>query len=240
MKIAISAAGPDLDAEVDPRFGRCMYFIIANPDTGEFVTVNNDSAMASGGAGISAAQMIAARGVKAVLTGNCGPNAYQTLSAAGVEVITGVSGRISDMINNYETGQYKAAMQHNLPDHFGMASTPEVSDPGLGQQARQGIGGGMGKGIRRGMGMGRGMGRGMGMGKGMGRGMGKGMERGMDTGEGMDRDTGNVNGSQQTERTSASAMGKEQELEKLKSEAEFMVQRLSEIQQHIEDIENQR
>lgn len=27
MRIAISATGPSLDAEVDPRFGRCQYFI---------------------------------------------------------------------------------------------------------------------------------------------------------------------------------------------------------------------
>ena len=59
MKIAISANGPTLDAEVDPRFGRCAYFIIADPDTMEFEAVDNASAMAAGGAGISAAQMVA-------------------------------------------------------------------------------------------------------------------------------------------------------------------------------------
>ena len=84
MKIAISATGSTLDAEVDPRFGRCQYFIIADPQTMEFEVVDNSSAMAAGGAGISAAQMIADKGVEAVLTGNCGPNAYQVLSAAGI------------------------------------------------------------------------------------------------------------------------------------------------------------
>ena len=82
MKIAVSATGPDMDAEVDPRFGRCQYFIIVDPETMEFEAVDNESAMASGGAGISAAQMIAGKGVEAVLTGNCGPNAYQVLSHA--------------------------------------------------------------------------------------------------------------------------------------------------------------
>jgi predicted Fe-Mo cluster-binding NifX family protein len=63
MRIAISASGSTLDAEVDPRFGRCQYFIIANPETMEFEAVDNSSAMAAGGAGISAAQMIADKGV---------------------------------------------------------------------------------------------------------------------------------------------------------------------------------
>ena len=144
MKIAISATGPTLDAEVDPRFGRCQYFIIVDPETMEFEAVENTSAMASGGAGISTGQMIASKGVEAVLTGNCGPNAYQVLSAAGLQVITGVSGRISDAIQAYKSGQFQTTSRPTVDAHFGMGG---------------------------GMGMGRGMGRGMGMGGGMGAGM---------------------------------------------------------------------
>jgi predicted Fe-Mo cluster-binding NifX family protein len=150
MKIAISANGPTLDAEVDPRFGRCQYFIIADPQTMEFEAIDNASAMAGGGAGISAAQMVAGKGVEAIITGNCGPNAHQVLSAAGVKMITGASGKVKDVIENYRDGKLEASSQPNVPDHFGMG----------------GGGGGMGGG------MGRGMGRGMG--KGMGRGMGFG------------------------------------------------------------------
>ena len=158
MKIAISASGPTLDAEVDPRFGRCQYFIIADPEKMDFEAVDNSSAMAAGGAGISAAQMIAGKGVGAVLTGNCGPNAYQVLSAAGIQIITGVSGNIKDAIEDYRSGKFQASAQANVPDHFGM---------------------GGGSGMGGGMGMGRGMGGGMGMGRGMGRGMGMGMGAGM-------------------------------------------------------------
>ena len=146
MKIAISAAGPTLDAEVDPRFGRCQYFIIADPETMQFESFDNASAISSGGAGISAAQMIAGKDVEVVLTGNCGPNAYQVLSPAGIKVITGVSGKVRNVIEEYKLGTYSAAQQANVPDHFGM---------------------GGGSGMGRGMGMGRGIGRGGG--RGMGR-----------------------------------------------------------------------
>jgi len=154
MKIAISATGPTLDAEVDPRFGRCQYFIIADPETMEFEAVDNSSAMAAGGAGISAGQVIAGKGIEAILTGNCGPNAYQVLSSAGIQVITGVSGIVKDVIEGYRSGKFQANAQPNVPDHFGMGA-----DPGMG--GGFGMGGGMGGG------MGRGMGRGMGMGFGM-------------------------------------------------------------------------
>ena len=120
MKIAVSATGPGLDAEVDPRFGRCQYFVIVEPDTMQFEGVGNSSAAASGGAGISAAQMIVGKGVEVVLTGNCGPNAYGVLSAAGIKVITGVAGKVQDAIQGYQSGSFQASIQSNVPDHFGM------------------------------------------------------------------------------------------------------------------------
>jgi predicted Fe-Mo cluster-binding NifX family protein len=153
MKIAISATGQNLDAEVDPRFGRCQYFIIVDPDTMQFEAVANESAMASGGAGISAAQMIVSKGVEAVLTGNCGPNATQVLSSAGIKIISGVSGKVKDAVQSYKSGELQPG------------SAPAG---GSGQGFAPGMGGGMGRGMGRGIGrgMGRGMGKGMGMGMG--------------------------------------------------------------------------
>jgi predicted Fe-Mo cluster-binding NifX family protein len=147
MRIAISSTGSTLDAEVDPRFGRCQYFVIVDPETMEMESMQNTNSMASGGAGISTGQVIVSKGVDAVLTGNCGPNAYQVLSAAGIKVITGVSGKIKDAIEKYKAGAFKASGQANVVDHFG-------------------AGGGMGRGRGMGKGMGRGMGGVMGAGTG--------------------------------------------------------------------------
>ena len=140
MKIAISATGPTLDAEVDPRFGRCQHFIIADTETDGFEAVDNSSATAAGGAGISTAQMIVKKGVEAVLTGNCGPNAHQVLSPAGIKVITGVSGKVKDAIAEYKLGTYSASQQANVPDHFGMGG-----GGGTGRGMGRGGGGGMGR-----------------------------------------------------------------------------------------------
>ena len=120
MKIAITATAASLDAEIDPRFGRCRYFVIADPDTMEFEVLENSGATAGGGAGISTAQTIAGKGVEAVLTGNCGPNAYQVLAAAGIRVVTGVSGKVREAIQDYKSGKLKNSSQPNVPGHFGM------------------------------------------------------------------------------------------------------------------------
>ncbi|MFC1940226.1 NifB/NifX family molybdenum-iron cluster-binding protein [Chloroflexota bacterium] len=119
MRIAVSASGTTMDAEVDPRFGRCRYFIIVDPNSMEFETVENSGAIAGGGAGIATAQVIADKDVEAVLTGNCGPNAFQVLSAAGIKVVTGVSGKVRDTVQDYKAGNLRPTSQPNVPGHFG-------------------------------------------------------------------------------------------------------------------------
>lgn len=152
MRIAITATGPTLEDKVDPRFGRCPYFIIVDPETLDFEALENSSAMAAGGAGIATGQMIAGKGVEAVLTGNCGPNAHQVLSAAKIQVITGVSGIVKDAIEEYKLGTFSASQQPNVADHFGMSySSGGGSDANTGRGTGRGRGMGMGRGMRGGI-----------------------------------------------------------------------------------------
>lgn len=127
MKIAVSAAGTELNAGVDPRFGRCPYFIIVNTDDMSFEVFENENIALGGGAGIQAAQFIAAKGVKAVITGNCGPNAMKTLNAAGVQVIVGQSGPVKHVVETFKRGTLSSTSTSNVSDHFGQGGISEAS-----------------------------------------------------------------------------------------------------------------
>jgi predicted Fe-Mo cluster-binding NifX family protein len=120
MKIGITSTGEDLNAQIDPRFGRCRYFLIVDTNTMSFKIISNESAMTSGGAGIQAAQTVAKAGAKVVITGNMGPNAFQTLSVAGVMVFTGVKGPIRDAVEKYKKGELKETATPSVGSHFGM------------------------------------------------------------------------------------------------------------------------
>ena len=177
MKIVITATGPTLDANVDPRFGRCAYFLIVDTDTLDLEAVENPNVALGGGAGIQSGQLMAAKNVKFVLTGNCGPNAHETLSAAGIGVIPGCSGTVRDAVERFKAGQLNTASEPTVASHSGMADVPSASQdqPMPGQQSPM-------PGGRMGMGRGPGGGgRGMGRGGGQGRGRGDG---GMDKGRG--------------------------------------------------------
>ncbi len=120
MKIAITSMGAKLEDKVDPRFGRCHYFILFDTDTNKSEAIENTGAQGMGGVGIQSGQIMADKGVKVVLTGSCGPNAFQTLQAAGIKVITGVNGTVQEAIDKYKSGDYKTISQANATAHSGM------------------------------------------------------------------------------------------------------------------------
>ena len=101
MKLAVTATGEELDSESDPRFGRCSYFILVDPETKDYEVIENSSKNARGGAGVQAAQTLAEAGVDALATGNVGPNAFNTLDSAGINMYTGASGTVKDVIEDY-------------------------------------------------------------------------------------------------------------------------------------------
>ena len=227
MKIAVTSKGSSLDDQVDPRFGRCPYFLIIESNTMDVEPIVNPNVTLGGGAGIQSAQLMSERDVKVVLTGNCGPNAFQTLNAAGIEVIVGVSGIVHDAVEQLKSGSLSSTHAPNVGSHFGMGieTTPASTDGTQYPEQR--------------MGMGRGIGGGRGMGQGMGRRMGRGMGRSMGTGQdipqagsqfrqdsfGQERQVGGV------------MPGSEQELEALKAQAQAVKQKLQAINERIAMIE---
>ena len=120
MKIAISSTGKDLDCQIDPRFGRCQYFIFVDPETMKFEVEENQGLAAMGGAGAQAAQGISQRGAKALITGNLGPNAATALSASGIKVYLVPTGTIKQVAEAYKSGTLKEVSGSTVPPHFGM------------------------------------------------------------------------------------------------------------------------
>jgi len=120
MKVCVSSQGNTLNSQVDPRFGRCLYFLVVDTGTLEYEAIKNPNIDAMGGAGIQSGQLVAGRQVKAVITGNVGPNAFQTLKTAGVEIITGISGSVKEAIEKYKKGDFSVAQGPSTASHSGM------------------------------------------------------------------------------------------------------------------------
>ena len=110
MKVCITAMGPQMDSAVDPRFGRCQFFVFFDLLTREVEALSNPNLESSGGAGIQSAQLVASKGAAIVVTGHVGPNAFRTLNAAGISIFTGANGTVKDAIAGYEAGKLARAV----------------------------------------------------------------------------------------------------------------------------------
>ena len=165
MKVAVTASGKNLDAQIDPRFGRCAYFIIVETNDLQFEASSNEkAAIMAGGAGIQSAQFLASQGVRAVLTGRCGPKAVSALSAAGINLFLDQTGTVREAIERFKNQALQASSTANAEPHHGLEQVPfgdGSQNPPLGSPTE----------------MGGGMGRGMGQGRGMGGGGGGGCRR---------------------------------------------------------------
>jgi len=151
MRICVSSHGNNLDSQVDPRFGRCQYFILVDTETLEFEAIKNPNIESMGGAGIQSGQLVTSRQVKTVITGNVGPNAFETLQAAGIKVITGASGSIREALEKYKKGELKPAGGPNTTPKFGIPGKEEIKEVRsmpFGRSKDQGSGRGIGGGGR--------------------------------------------------------------------------------------------
>jgi predicted Fe-Mo cluster-binding NifX family protein len=119
MKIAVSSTGNNVDSDVDPRFGRCLNFLIVDTDTMEVEAIGNSGARSAHGAGIGAAQKVASQEVGAVVTGHVGPNAYMALSKTGIKIYTGATGTVKNAITQFNEGKLKEAFNPTVSGHHG-------------------------------------------------------------------------------------------------------------------------
>lgn len=112
MKVAVSSSGKTVNSEVNPRFGRCPYFLIVEIENGKIVDSKSLENTATGhqrGAGPTAVELIANQGVEAVITQNIGPRALEALKPRDeldlkIEVYKG-SGVIKEVVKDFIAGE---------------------------------------------------------------------------------------------------------------------------------------
>jgi predicted Fe-Mo cluster-binding NifX family protein len=208
MKIAISATGTTLDAQIDERFGRAAYILIVDTDSLDVEALDNSANISvAQGAGIQAASMVCAKGAKALLTGSCGPKAMNAFSVGKVDVYTGQQGTVREAVERFRQGGLMSSDKANVGEKYGKTG----SGPGV-----SAIAGFQPMGVGRCMG---GSGRGMGLGGGRGRGLG-GRRMGM----------GNPVSQAQPPASKAET------LDELKKQADALKSQLDDIQQKIEKL----
>ncbi|RLC37291.1 hypothetical protein DRH27_04000 [Candidatus Falkowbacteria bacterium] len=103
LKICVSSEGKTLNSEIDPRFGRCKYFLIVDIKGGNITNVGaitNKGADMDRGAGISAAGQVGELKADLVISGDIGPKAKEVLKQLNIKIYK-KTGLIKSAINDY-------------------------------------------------------------------------------------------------------------------------------------------
>lgn len=112
MIVAVPTDENNASVNVCVSFGRAPYFLFYNTENGETVFAENPAAVASGGAGVKAAQFIVDRGAKALITVRAGENAAEVLTDAKMDIWKAINGTVNENLSAYHQGKLSRL------DHF--------------------------------------------------------------------------------------------------------------------------
>jgi len=122
MKIGISSTGKTLESEIDPRFGRCNYFLIidiVDKKIKDFKAIENTAKSQQGGAGIVAGEIVAKQKVDTIITVNLGPRAFSVFEQFKIKIYQG-EGKIKEVVQKFLDEKLKELTNATGPQHEGL------------------------------------------------------------------------------------------------------------------------
>ena len=87
MKIAITSKGNGLDSKIDPRFGRCSFFVIYDTETKGMEFLPHPDKDAQEGAGPAAVHLVASRNAVKIISGEFGIKIKSLLDSLKIQMI---------------------------------------------------------------------------------------------------------------------------------------------------------
>ncbi|MFX1513896.1 MAG: NifB/NifX family molybdenum-iron cluster-binding protein [Promethearchaeota archaeon] len=120
MKVLVTSSSQSLNGPIDPRFGRCPFFLVFELPSHTPHVIPNQSEKVMHRIGITVAQKICLQGIKTVITGNIGPNAFQVLSSAGIQVFTTSPTSVKKALEKFERNELILLDAPSGPSHMGV------------------------------------------------------------------------------------------------------------------------
>ncbi len=87
MRTAITSTGNTLDSTIDPRFGRCAWFVIYDTESKSVEFIPNPNKEAEEGAGPASVQLVASRNVNKIVSGEFGMKIKSLLDSLKIQMI---------------------------------------------------------------------------------------------------------------------------------------------------------
>jgi predicted Fe-Mo cluster-binding NifX family protein len=105
MKVAIAALGNSVDAAYARHFATATHYFIYDTETGEVEVMENTARNLPAGRGVTLAETLIKKGVKAVVVELIGPKPFNMLRDAEVKVYPGPKLKVQDVLNAVKAGE---------------------------------------------------------------------------------------------------------------------------------------
>lgn len=105
MKIAMATLEKNMETKLDQTFGRAVYFLFHDTETGESTFIDNPARDASGGAGIKSAQTLVDEGIEALIVFRLGSNAVKVLDGANIKCFRAIDESAQSNIDSFKDGK---------------------------------------------------------------------------------------------------------------------------------------
>jgi len=109
MKVIVASTGKDISSQVHDTFGRCPYFLVVELEGKKIMgwkAIENTAVIKTGGAGITAAQLVAEQGADAIIAQRIGPKAIDVLNQFKINVYL-ADGSIESAVKALANGKLK-------------------------------------------------------------------------------------------------------------------------------------
>lgn len=108
-RIVITSTGPDLDSEVDLRFGRARYFIVIQLEGGKITVLSNEgNEKSSRGVGVRNFQRVIDAGAEMIITGRVGEKVMSMMSTSGIRTFLVNGGTVREAFELYKKEYFES------------------------------------------------------------------------------------------------------------------------------------
>ncbi|MGX9366608.1 NifB/NifX family molybdenum-iron cluster-binding protein [Desulfoplanes sp. PS50] len=101
MKIAVPSTTSDLDGVVSSRLGMADHLLVVETEDMSFEAVPGPPRSSGPGAGIMAVSLAVNMGARVILVGHVAPHIADALKKQGIDVVTQVTGTVSEAVSRY-------------------------------------------------------------------------------------------------------------------------------------------
>jgi predicted Fe-Mo cluster-binding NifX family protein len=105
MKIAMATLEENMETKLDQTFGRAVYFLIHDTETGENKFMINPAKDATGGAGIKSAQTLVDEKVETLIVFRLGTNAVKVLEGGNVKCFRAIEDTAEANLKAFKEGK---------------------------------------------------------------------------------------------------------------------------------------